>query len=99
MPNAWSDKEERQYQHIRDSYQEKGVSRSEAEERAARTVNADRDATGRAKDGNDKPTRDQLYAQAKKMHIDGRSKMNKGELRRAIAGHRGGTGHARTNVS
>ncbi|MER6047957.1 plasmid stabilization protein [Streptomyces sp. NPDC001793] len=30
------------------------------------------------------PTRDQLYEEAKKRHIDGRSSMNKDELRRAL---------------
>ncbi|MFI1198212.1 plasmid stabilization protein [Streptomyces sp. BHT-5-2] len=30
------------------------------------------------------PTKDQLYEEAKKRHIDGRSSMNKDELRRAL---------------
>ena len=43
MPqNAWSDKRERQYEHIKDSYKNWGVSEDEAEERAARTVNKQR---------------------------------------------------------
>jgi hypothetical protein len=32
-------KRERQYEHIKEGYEERGVSESEAEERAARTVN------------------------------------------------------------
>lgn len=32
-------KRDRQYEHIRDSYEDRGVSKDEAEERAARTVN------------------------------------------------------------
>jgi plasmid stabilization system protein ParE len=90
MPDAWSNKEERQYKHIRDSYEDRGVSKDEAEERAARTVNADRDASGRAKDGDGKPTKSELYEQAKRYDIAGRSSMDKGELRRAVAGHKGG---------
>jgi hypothetical protein len=35
-------KRDRQYEHIKDSYQERGVSTDEAEERAARTVNKTR---------------------------------------------------------
>jgi plasmid stabilization system protein ParE len=35
-------KRDRQYEHIKDSYEERGVSEAEAEERAARTVNKDR---------------------------------------------------------
>ena len=43
MPQqAWSDKRERQYEHIKDSYEERGVDEDEAEERAARTVNKTR---------------------------------------------------------
>jgi len=43
MPqDAWTDKRERQYEHIKDSYEERGVGEDEAEERAARTVNKER---------------------------------------------------------
>ena len=43
MPqSAWSPKRERQYEHIKDSYEDRGVSEDEAEERAARTVNKER---------------------------------------------------------
>jgi plasmid stabilization system protein ParE len=43
MPqDAWSDKRERQYEHIKDSYKDRGISTNEAEERAARTVNKER---------------------------------------------------------
>jgi plasmid stabilization system protein ParE len=42
MPEGWSDKRERQYEHIKDSYEDRGVSKDEAEERAARTVNKER---------------------------------------------------------
>ena len=46
MPEAWSDKRERQYEHIKDSYEDRGVSEDEAEERAARTVNKERRESG-----------------------------------------------------
>lgn len=91
MPEAWSDKRERQYEHIRDSYQERGVSKDEAEERAARTVNARRDASGEARDGDGQPTREELYERAQELDIDGRSKMDKEQLENAIAGHKGGS--------
>jgi hypothetical protein len=42
-------KRARQYEHIKDSYQERGVSRDEAEERAARTVNKTRREHGETK--------------------------------------------------
>jgi plasmid stabilization system protein ParE len=42
MPKTWTKKRERQYEHIKESYEDKGVSEDEAEERAARTVNKQR---------------------------------------------------------
>ena len=50
MPQkAWSDKRERQYEHIKDSYEDRGVGEDEAEERAARTVNKERREDGETK--------------------------------------------------
>ena len=42
-------KRDRQYEHIKDSYEDKGVSKDEAEERAARTVNKQRREHGETK--------------------------------------------------
>jgi hypothetical protein len=42
-------KRERQYKHVRDSYEDRGVSKGEAEERAARTVNKTRREHGETK--------------------------------------------------
>jgi plasmid stabilization system protein ParE len=53
MPEGWSDKRERQYEHIKDSYKERGVSNDEAEERAARTVNKERAEEGETKKDKD----------------------------------------------
>lgn len=50
MPQkAWTDKRERQYEHIKESYRDEGVSTDEAEERAARTVNKTRAEKGETK--------------------------------------------------
>ena len=50
MPQkAWTDKRERQYEHIKDSYEDRGLSEDEAEERAARTVNKERAEHGETK--------------------------------------------------
>jgi plasmid stabilization system protein ParE len=49
MPKVWSDKRERQYEHIKESYKDEGVSNDEAEERAARTVNKERAEHGETK--------------------------------------------------
>ena len=50
MPDAWSNKRERQYEHIKDSYEDRGVSKDEAEERAARTVNKERREDGETRE-------------------------------------------------
>jgi hypothetical protein len=105
MPAAWSKKRERQYEHIKDALVDRGESRDEAEEIAARTVNKERARAGEAKEssrtstedissgrrgglrshqGPGGPTRDQLYAEARRKGIKGRSKMTKAELTRAV---------------
>jgi plasmid stabilization system protein ParE len=53
MPEAWSDTRERQFEHIKESYEDRGVSDDEAEERAARTVNKERREEGETKDADD----------------------------------------------
>lgn len=47
---AWSDKRERQYDHIKSSLKERGRSSGEAEEIAARTVNKERARHGESKE-------------------------------------------------
>ena len=50
MPQqAWSDKRERQYEHIKDGLRERGESEDTAEEIAARTVNKERARHGEAR--------------------------------------------------
>jgi plasmid stabilization system protein ParE len=105
-PKAWNEKRERQYEHIRESLEERGASEDKAEEIAARTVNKERARAGEAKtssrlsrtdmssgrrgglrSGTRRPkgrTRDQLYEEAKSMGIEGRSKMTKEQLQRAV---------------
>jgi plasmid stabilization system protein ParE len=54
MPRGSSPKRERQYEHIKDSYEDRGVSADEAEERAARTVNKQRAEHGESKSSSKK---------------------------------------------
>jgi len=50
MPQrAWSPKRERQYEHIKESLEERGTGEDKAEEIAARTVNKERARHGEAK--------------------------------------------------
>ena len=105
-PKAWSEKRERQYEHIKDSLEDRGTSEDKAEEIAARTVNKERARAGEAKTSSRLSrtdmssgrrgglrsgtrrqkgrTRDQLYEEAKRMGVEGRSKMTKEQLQRAV---------------
>lgn len=49
MPKSWSDKDERQYEHVKESEKEQGRSDERAKEIAARTVNKQRSKEGRTK--------------------------------------------------
>ncbi|MCB9737098.1 MAG: Rho termination factor N-terminal domain-containing protein [Deltaproteobacteria bacterium] len=95
MPQAWSEKDERQYEHVKKSEKDRGKSTKKAEEIAARTVNKQRreegrtpnettQGTGNPNKGLEARTKDELYNRAKELDIDGRSKMTKDELIRAI---------------
>ncbi|WP_054814803.1 hypothetical protein [Nocardia arizonensis] len=49
MPRQWTDKQERQYEHIKDSAEKRGTSERRAEEIAARTVNKERARAGQTR--------------------------------------------------
>jgi hypothetical protein len=49
MPQAWSNKDERQYEHIKDSEKKEGRSAKRAKQIAAATVNKQRRSEGRTK--------------------------------------------------
>src|SRR5438105_5126637 len=106
MPqNAWSPKRERQYEHIKESLEERGTGEDKAQEIAARTVNKDRAQAGEAREasrtsiedisperrgglrshtGSGGRTYDQLRNEARERGIEGRSKMTKAQLERAV---------------
>ncbi|MDG9717656.1 plasmid stabilization protein [Streptomyces sp. DH24] len=105
MPAGSSSKRERQYEHIKDSAEDRGASKGRAKELAARTVNKQRARSGEAKSASSSstkgkspsqrggersgksgsgPTREQLYQEAKKKGIEGRSSMNKDQLAKAL---------------
>lgn len=106
MPNAWSNKRERQYEHIEEGLEKRGTPKKKAKEIAARTVNKARARSGEAKtssrsstrdissgrrgglrSGTNRPkgrTKEQLYNEAKRMGIEGRSSMSKAQLQRAV---------------
>ncbi|MFJ2932683.1 plasmid stabilization protein [Streptomyces sp. NPDC087219] len=110
MPRGSSPKRERQYEHIKESGEKRGMSESRAKEMASRTVNKERARSGESKTagrsstqgksasqrggqrsggggaGSSERTKDELYQEAKKRGIDGRSTMTKQQLKNAL-GH------------
>lgn len=106
MPKEWTDKQERQYEHIKDSAQDRGAGTKRAKEIAARTVNKNRAQAGQTRtagrsstrdispqrrggqrshsSGPKGQTRDQLYNEARRRNIKGRSKMTKKQLSEAL---------------
>ncbi len=106
MPQeAWSNKRERQYEHIKEGVKKRGASTKRAKEIAARTVNKERARSGearrssrlsradissgrrgglRSRSGSKGQTKEQLYNQAKRLNIKGRSSMNKRQLLAAV---------------
>jgi hypothetical protein len=111
MPQrAWTEKRERQYEHIKTGLRKRGRAEDTAEEIAARTVNKERARAGEAREssrlsredissgrrgglrshgGPAGRTRDQLYEEARDLGIEGRSRMNKRELERAVDRRKG----------
>jgi hypothetical protein len=107
MPQkAWSNKRERQYEHVKESAKKRGASTKRAKELAARTVNKERARSGEARQrsrssvkdissgrrgglrsrgsGPKGQTKEQLYNEAKRLNIKGRSSMNKRQLLAAV---------------
>ncbi|MER5777664.1 plasmid stabilization protein [Streptomyces sp. NPDC002039] len=105
MPRGSSPKRERQYEHIKESAEQRGESTGRAKEIAARTVNKERARSGESKtasrssthdmssskrggqrshSGSQGPTKEQLYNEARRRNIEGRSTMDKAELKRAL---------------
>ena len=106
MPRrAWSDKRERQYEHIKEGLQGRGAAEGRATEIAARTVNKERARSGEANQPSPLSTNDvsssrrgglrshrgpggrtkaQLYNEARRKGIQGRSRMSKSDLERAL---------------
>jgi hypothetical protein len=104
---GWNEKRERQYEHIKESLEDRGEPAEKAKSIAARTVNKERARSGEAEEsspsskrgpspsrrgglnshrGPQGRTKDELYQDAKRHGIAGRSKMTKAELARAVGG-------------
>ena len=110
MPQqAWTEKRERQYEHVKEGLRAQGRAEDTAEEIAARTVNKERARSGESRTASRTSVEDissgrrgglrshrgpggrtyrQLYEEAKDRGIDGRSRMSKTQLERALARRR-----------
>ncbi|MEU9256103.1 plasmid stabilization protein [Streptomyces sp. NPDC048270] len=110
MPRGSSPKRERQYEHVKESGEKRGMSEGRAKEMASRTVNKERARSGESKTasrsstqgksasqrggqksgsgggGSSERTKDELYQEAKKRGVEGRSTMTKQQLKNAL-GH------------
>lgn len=99
MPQQkWTSKDERQYEHVKESELDRGRSEDRAQEIAARTVNKQRRKEGRTPNkrtqGTGNPNKnleartvDELRNRARQLDIKGRSSMKKAELISAIRKH------------
>jgi hypothetical protein len=105
MPRGSSPKRERQYEHIKQSAEQRGENTGRAAEIAARTVNKERARSGEARTASRTSTKDisssrrgglrshrgaggptyaQLYAEACRRGVRGRSSMSKAQLAHAL---------------
>jgi hypothetical protein len=93
--SAWAPNEERQYDHIKEGYEDRGVDHDRAQEIASRTVNKERREAGERPnsrtEGTGSPTqpleartRDELENRARALGIRLRRRMRKDELVDAI---------------
>lgn len=99
MSDRWTAKDERQYEHIKQSERRRGRSARRAEEIAGRTVNKTRRLEGRTPSRRSQGTGNpnlpleqrtvvELRNRASELGVEGRSRMSKAELVDAIRGRR-----------
>lgn len=95
MPKAWSNKDERMYEHVKESEKERGTKADRAREIAARTVNKHRREEGRTPnkrtEGTGNPrhslearSKDELANRASELHIKDAKSKSKSELVKEI---------------
>lgn len=93
--SSWTGKDERMYEHIKESSMDRGKDEERAQEIAARTVNKHRreegrtpeertQGTGNPNSGLETRSKDELENRAAELNIEGRSSMSKEELVEAI---------------
>lgn len=83
MGERWSEQDMQQFIHVRNGFMKTGFSKDVADAQARRTIEA-RQAQGGRRRRSEDPTKDDLYLEAKRFNITGRSKMDKEELSEAV---------------
>ena len=97
MPQqSWSAKRERQYEHIKEGLREEIAARTVNKERARsgesrqasrtsmRDISSSQRGGQRSHSGSGGRTKDQLYQEARRKNVKGRSSMTKDQLARAV---------------
>lgn len=87
MTDRWSEQQLRHFITVRDSFVKTGFSKDVAEAQARRTIEA-RMSRGEPVRRSEEPTKDDLYREAMRYNITGRSKMDKDELAEAVEEYR-----------
>lgn len=87
MTDRWTEEQLRYFLHVRSGLMKTGFSRDVAEAQARRTIEK-RMRQGGSRRRTEGDTKDDLYQEAKRFNITGRSKMDKEQLAKAVQGHR-----------
>ena len=104
MPESWSDKDERQYEHIKSSAKKEGRSTKTAKRIAAATVNKQRSSEGRTKSGGSKKSSGAKKSASKKgaskkssarKSSSSKRSSSSSRSKKAAAGRKGGKATAR----
>jgi hypothetical protein len=89
MDDAWTEQQLAQYTRIKEGLRKAGLSEHEAAANARRTIEEARIRPGgRGRAISQEPTKDQLYREAMRYDITGRSKMDKEQLEHAVRENR-----------
>jgi hypothetical protein len=88
MTDAWTEKQLLQFARVRDGFLKTGFPLDIAEAHARRTIEQSRRRPQKPPSDPANPTKDELYREAMRYNITGRSKMDKEQLANAVHGHR-----------
>ena len=87
MTDKWTEQQLQHFIHLRSGLMKTGFSKDVAQAQARRLVEQ-RQREGDRERRSEEPTKDDLYHEAKRFRITGRSKMDKEQLAKAVEGHR-----------